>query len=77
MGGGEKIAVQSMATAKTDSTAAIAEARELENAGCDILRFSVLDESDAKAFRNIKKAVEMPLVADIHFDYRLAIGAKN
>ena len=75
MGGGEKIAVQSMATAKTDSTAAIAEARELENAGCDILRFSVLDESDAKAFRNIKKAVEMPLVADIHFDYRLAIAA--
>lgn len=75
VGGGEKIAVQSMATAKTDSTAAIAEARELENAGCDILRFSVLDESDAKAFRNIKKAVEMPLVADIHFDYRLAIAA--
>ena len=75
VGGGEKIAVQSMATGKTCTKAAIEQAAELENAGCDILRFSVLDKDDAKAFREIKKAVKMPLVADIHFDYRLALAA--
>ena len=75
VGGGAKIAVQSMATEKTCTKAAIKQAIELENAGCDILRFSVLDADDAKAFREIKKAVKMPLVADIHFDYRLAIAA--
>lgn len=77
IGGGEKIAVQSMATEKTCKESAIAQAKELENAGCDILRFSVLDDDDAKAFRNIKKSVKMPLVADIHFDYRLALAAIN
>ena len=75
VGGGEKIAVQSMATEKTCTQNAIKQAIELENAGCDILRFSVLDKEDAKAFREIKKAVKMPLVADIHFDYRLALAA--
>ena len=75
IGGGEKIAVQSMATEKTCSQGAIDQAIKLENAGCDILRFSVLDEDDAKAFNNIKRAVKMPLVADIHFDYRLALAA--
>jgi len=75
VGGGAKIAVQSMATEKTCTQAAIGQAVELENAGCDILRFSVLDKEDAKAFREIKKAVKMPLVADIHFDYRLALAA--
>ena len=75
IGGGEKIAIQSMATAKTCTAGAIEQAVGLENAGCDILRFSVLDESDAKAFKEIKKAVKMPLVADIHFDYRLALSA--
>lgn len=75
IGGGEKIAVQSMATEKTCKSGAIAQAVELEKAGCDILRFSVLDMEDAKAFRNIKREVKMPLVADIHFDYRLALAA--
>ena len=77
IGGGEKIAVQSMATEKTCTAGAVRQAVELENAGCDILRFSVLDKDDAKAFSEIKKAVKMPLVADIHFDYRLAIAAIN
>ena len=77
IGGGEKIAVQSMATEKTCTAGAVRQAVELENAGCDILRFSVLDKDDAKAFSDIKKAVKMPLVADIHFDYRLAIAAIN
>ena len=75
IGGGEKIAVQSMATEKTCLKSAIEQAVRLESAGCDILRFSVLDEEDAKAFNSIKRAVKMPLVADIHFDYRLALAA--
>lgn len=75
IGGGERIAVQSMATEKTCLKTAIEQAVKLENAGCDILRFSVLDEEDAKAFNSIKRAVKMPLVADIHFDYRLALAA--
>ena len=74
IGGGEKIAIQSMSTLKIkDTEKAIEQARELKNAGCDILRFSVLDEDDAKAFSVVKKSVDIPLVADIHFDYRLAI----
>lgn len=75
IGGGEKIAVQSMATFKTSEPAALSQAEELERAGCDILRFSVLDEKDAAAFCEIGKRVKMPLVADIHFDWRLAIKA--
>jgi (E)-4-hydroxy-3-methylbut-2-enyl-diphosphate synthase len=54
---------------------AINQALVLENAGCEILRFSVLDELDALAFKEVKKHVKMPLVADIHFDYRLALKA--
>lgn len=75
IGGGERIAVQSMATFKTDSQQATAQAIALENAGCDILRFSVTDESDAASFKRIKKSVGMPLCADIHFDYRLALSS--
>ncbi len=76
IGGGEKIAVQSMSTLKiSDEEKAVEQALKLKAAGCDILRFSVLDEADARAFGKIKKRVGMPLVADIHFDYRLAIAA--
>ncbi len=76
IGGGEKIAVQSMSVFKTSDTArAIEEAQKLQSAGCDILRFSVTDERDAKAFSTIKKQVNIPLVADIHFDYKLALLA--
>ena len=75
VGGGEKIAVQSMATYKTCTLDAALQAIELEKAGCEILRFSVLDKEDAAAFREIKKRVKMPLVADIHFDYKLALAA--
>ena len=74
IGGGEKIAIQSMSTLKISNVdKAVRQALELQDAGCDILRFSVLDESDANAFSTLKKSVSMPLVADIHFDYRLAI----
>ena len=48
---------------------------ELEKLGCDIIRVSVMDESDALAIKEIKKAIHIPLVADIHFDYRLALKA--
>lgn len=74
VGGGERIAVQSMSTYKiSDTVNSVKQALELEREGCDILRFSVLDEADAKAFGEIKKHVKMPLVADIHFDYKLAL----
>lgn len=74
IGGGEKIAVQSMSTGRIrDIDKSVQEAISLKNAGCDILRFSVLDESDALAFSEVKKKAQIPLVADIHFDYRLAL----
>jgi len=76
IGGGEKIAVQSMSTFKVaDVSRAIDECQRLKAEGCDILRFSVTDKNDAKAFSAVKKTVDMPLVADIHFDYRLALSA--
>ncbi len=76
VGGGEKIAIQSMSTLKiSDVGRAEEQALRLQKAGCDIFRFSVLDESDALSFKELKKRVKMPLVADIHFDYRLAIKA--
>lgn len=73
IGGGERIAVQSMATVRPSDANAVSQAEELKNVGCDILRFSVNDEKDALAFSKIKKAVDIPLVADIHFDYKLAL----
>ena len=76
IGGGEKIAVQSMSTFKISNVErAVEEALLLEAEGCDILRYSVTDEADAKAFGEVKKRIKMPLVADIHFDYRLALKA--
>lgn len=76
IGGGEKIAIQSMATFKiADIDRAERECLRLKNAGCDILRFSVSDAEDAKAFSILKKRVDMPLVADIHFDYKLALAS--
>jgi (E)-4-hydroxy-3-methylbut-2-enyl-diphosphate synthase len=74
MGGGERVLIQSMSTFKiADTKRAIDECLRLKDAGCDILRFSVTDEKDAKAFAEIKKHVDIPLVADIHFDYKLAL----
>lgn len=76
IGGGEKIAVQSMSTFKiSDLTNAVAQAKEVFDAGCDLFRYSVTDEEDAVAFKKVKESVDMPLVADIHFDYRLALAA--
>lgn len=74
IGGGEKIAVQSMTTAYTaDVEKTVNQINELERCGCDIVRIAVPDEKSAKAVYEIKKRTNVPIVADIHFDYRLAL----
>ena len=76
IGGGESVAVQSMSTLMPKNVdLCVKEARLLQENGCDIMRYSVLDLEDAKAFSKIKKEVNMPIVADIHFDYKLGIAS--
>ena len=76
IGGGESIKIQSMCTTKTaDVESTVAQIASLEQAGCDIIRVSVLDEYDARAIRDIKDKIHIPVVADIHFSYKLAIAA--
>lgn len=74
IGAGERIAVQSMCNTKThDIDASVAQILELESYGCDIVRLSVPDAKSAIAMKEIVKNVNIPIVADIHFDYKLAI----
>ncbi|MGE5613986.1 MAG: flavodoxin-dependent (E)-4-hydroxy-3-methylbut-2-enyl-diphosphate synthase [Bacillota bacterium] len=74
IGGDAPITVQSMTNTDTrDVAATVNQVKQLEEAGCDIVRIAVPDREAAAAFREIKKAAGIPLVADIHFDYRLAI----
>ena len=76
IGGGEPVGIQSMCTTKTsDIQSTVNQIITLEKAGCDIIRVSVLDESDAIAIGKIKREIHIPIVADIHFNYRLAISA--
>ena len=76
IGGGAPIAVQSMTNTDTrDVEATVGQIEALEAAGCDIVRASVYDMECAKAFRAIRERISIPLVADVHFDYRLAIAA--
>lgn len=76
IGGGNPVAIQSMTNTKTEDVAATAaQILELEKAGCDIIRCAVPTVEAAKALSEIKKEIHIPLVADIHFDYRLAIAA--
>ena len=76
IGGGAPIAIQSMTNTKTEDVAAtVAQIRELTAAGCEIIRCAVPTMEAAKALSEIKKQITIPLVADIHFDYRLAIAA--
>ena len=76
IGGGNPITVQSMTNTKTeDFEATIAQIRKLEDAGCEIIRSTVPTMEAAEAFAKIKKQINIPIVADIHFDYRLAIAA--
>jgi len=76
IGGGAPIPVQSMTTAKThDVEATLAEVERLEEAGCQIVRITVPDKAAAKGFAEIRKRTDLPLVADIHFNYRMALAA--
>lgn len=79
IGDGERIAVQSMTNTDTrDVKATVNQIKALEDAGCDIVRCTVPDMEAASAIKEIKKQINIPLVADIHFDYRLAIeSVKN
>jgi len=74
VGGNSPITVQSMTNTKTrDAKATIEQIKQLEDEGCEIIRVAVSDMKDAMAIPEIKKSIQIPLVADIHFDYRLAI----
>lgn len=76
IGGGNPVLIQSMTNTKTeDVSATVEQIQKLEGAGCDIIRCAVPDMEAAKALTEIKKHIKIPLVADIHFDYRLAIAA--
>lgn len=76
IGGGNPIAIQSMTNTKThDVEATVNQILELEEAGCEIVRVAVPDEQAARAISDITKRIHIPLVADIHFDYRLALMA--
>ena len=76
VGGDAPISVQSMTnTLTTDVKATVKQIKQLEEAGADIVRVSVPDQESAEAFKKIKKQVTVPLVADIHFDYMMALEA--
>ncbi len=76
IGGGNPVLIQSMTNTKTqDIQATVAQILTLEQAGCEIVRSTVPDMEAARAFAEIKKQIHIPLVADIHFDYKLAIAA--
>ncbi len=76
IGGSNPIAIQSMTNTRTDDVkATIEQINRLAKAGCDIIRCAVPDFKAAEAIKEIKKGISLPLVADIHFDYKLAIAA--
>ncbi len=78
VGGGAPVTVQSMTNTRTEDIRATSEqALRLERAGCDIVRFAVPTMEAARAIGEIKKDLTMPVVADIHFDYRLALCAAD
>lgn len=76
IGGGAPVSVQSMTNTDTrDSRSTVAQIERLQDAGCEIVRVAVPDEQAVEALTTIKKAVRIPVIADIHFDFRLAIGS--
>lgn len=76
LGGDARVSVQSMCNTKTwDVAATVAQIKAMRAAGCDIVRIAIPDMDAARAVSAIKEQVDMPLVADIHFDYRLALEA--
>lgn len=77
-GGNNKVLIQSMATFKTsDLKNVIQQIKKCENNGADLMRVSIIDDDDANAIKTIKKYIKIPIVADIHFDYRLAIKSMD
>lgn len=76
IGGLNPITIQSMTNTKTaDVQKTVSQIHQLEKAGCEIVRLAVPDESSAKAISQIKQNINIPLIADIHFDYKLALAA--
>ena len=78
IGGQNKVIIQSMTNTKTkDINSTVEQILKLENAGCEIVRVACLDIDDAKAIKEIKSKIHIPIVADIHFDYKIALEAIN
>ena len=76
IGGQNKVVIQSMCNTKTkDVDSTVNQILELEKAGCEIIRVACLDIEDAKAIKDIKEKIHIPIVADIHFDYKIALEA--
>jgi (E)-4-hydroxy-3-methylbut-2-enyl-diphosphate synthase len=76
IGGGAAVSIQSMAKTDTrDAAKTVRQIKELEKSGCEIIRVAIKDFEAASAVRAIKRKIKIPLVADIHFDYRLALSA--
>ncbi|MBQ6582608.1 MAG: (E)-4-hydroxy-3-methylbut-2-enyl-diphosphate synthase, partial [Mogibacterium sp.] len=76
IGGGAPVSIQSMTNVDTrDEKALLYQIEELADAGCDIVRVAIPDEAACESFARVRKHTRVPLVADIHFNYRLAIGA--
>ena len=76
IGGENKVSIQSMCNTKTkDIESTVKQILELENAGCQIIRVACLDLEDAKSIKEIKEQIHIPIVADIHFDYKIALEA--
>ncbi len=78
IGGQNKVVIQSMCNTKTkDIDKTVKQILDLEKVGCEIIRVACVDTEDAKAIKEIKKQIHIPIVADIHFDYRIALDAIN
>ena len=76
LGGNDHVIIQSMCNTKTkDVKATVEQILQLEQSGCEMVRVAVLNAEDAKAISQIKQAIHIPLIADIHFDYQLALTA--
>jgi len=76
IGGQDRVIIQSMTNTKTkDVASTVKQILELEKAGCEIIRVACLDIEDAKAIKDIKAKIHIPIVADIHFDYKIALEA--
>ncbi|MCX5667348.1 MAG: flavodoxin-dependent (E)-4-hydroxy-3-methylbut-2-enyl-diphosphate synthase [Candidatus Omnitrophica bacterium] len=74
VGAGAAVSIQSMTKVETSNVSAVvSQIKRLKNAGCEIIRVAVKTQVDARAIKDIKKKIDIPLVADIHFDYRLAL----